>query len=209
MNERYEIAMEIDGHLARWTRPDCGDSFGTYPAPTYSAAKGIFESICFLRSVNVMPYKVEICSSLKHVALTTNYSGIHRKADQITKGNAIQNKCTALEDVCYKIYACVEGNGDVYYQNENGVKINSAHFYQERFEKRLKNGQSYTTPFLGIKGLVPTYIGPLREETHVEASINIVLPSMTKFGFGANHGGSMADRVFLNNVHIKNGTLVY
>ena len=37
--------MEIAGNTAIWTRPDSGDSPVSYPAPTYSAVKGIFESV--------------------------------------------------------------------------------------------------------------------------------------------------------------------
>ena len=33
--------MEIAGSTAMWTRPDSGDSPVSYPAPTYSACKGI------------------------------------------------------------------------------------------------------------------------------------------------------------------------
>lgn len=43
--KKYEVAMEIAGNTAIWTRPDSGDSPVSYPAPTYSAVKGIFESV--------------------------------------------------------------------------------------------------------------------------------------------------------------------
>ena len=46
----YPVQMEIAGATAMWTRPDTGDSPVSYPAPTYSAVKGLFESI--LRKVN-------------------------------------------------------------------------------------------------------------------------------------------------------------
>ena len=41
----YSIEMEIAGDTAMWTRPDTGDSPVSYPAPTYSAVKAIFESV--------------------------------------------------------------------------------------------------------------------------------------------------------------------
>ena len=43
--KRYLIQMEIAGNTAMWTRPDTGDSPISYPAPTFSAVKSIFESI--------------------------------------------------------------------------------------------------------------------------------------------------------------------
>ena len=36
-----------------WTRPDTGDAPVSYPAPTFSAAKGMFESICWLKSATI------------------------------------------------------------------------------------------------------------------------------------------------------------
>jgi len=42
--KNYEVMLEISGPTAMWTRPDTGDAPVSYPAPTYSAVKGIFES---------------------------------------------------------------------------------------------------------------------------------------------------------------------
>jgi len=46
----YAVAMEIAGPAAMFTRPDTGGSFVSYPAPTWSAAKGMFESIARFRT---------------------------------------------------------------------------------------------------------------------------------------------------------------
>ena len=43
--KRYPIACEISGPTAMWTRPDTGDAPVSYPAPSFAAVKGIFESI--------------------------------------------------------------------------------------------------------------------------------------------------------------------
>lgn len=44
-----EISCEISGPTAMWTRPNTGDVPVSYPAPTYAAVKGIFESIVWLK----------------------------------------------------------------------------------------------------------------------------------------------------------------
>jgi len=54
----YSITLEVAGPTAMWTRPDTGDAPVSYPAPTFSAAKGIFESIVWLKNVEVVPTKV-------------------------------------------------------------------------------------------------------------------------------------------------------
>lgn len=61
----YEIEMEIAGATAMWTRPDTGDCPVSYPAPTYSAAKGIFEALLWGPAVRIVPTKVEVCAPLQ------------------------------------------------------------------------------------------------------------------------------------------------
>ena len=43
--KRYPVKMEIAGPTAMWTRPDTGDCPVSYPAPTCSAVRNIFQSI--------------------------------------------------------------------------------------------------------------------------------------------------------------------
>lgn len=56
-SKAYPIAMEIAGNAAMWTRPDSGDSPCSYPSPTYSAVRGLFESVLWGPAVLVIPKK--------------------------------------------------------------------------------------------------------------------------------------------------------
>src|SRR5947209_19576560 len=76
----YPISLEISGPTAMWTRPDTGDTPVSYPVPTYSAVKGIFESILWLQSAEVVPTRVEICKPLVYHTYGTNYGGPLRKS---------------------------------------------------------------------------------------------------------------------------------
>ena len=58
----YPVQLEICGPTALWTWPDTGSSPVSYIAPTFSVAKGIFESILRWKSVNVRPTRCEICA---------------------------------------------------------------------------------------------------------------------------------------------------
>ena len=44
----YLIQLEVSGPLAMYARPDTGGSPTSYPVPTWSAAKGLLESIAYL-----------------------------------------------------------------------------------------------------------------------------------------------------------------
>lgn len=206
----YEVALEIAGSTAMWTRPDTGDCPVSYPAPTYSSVKGIFESIAWGPAVDIVPFKAEICKPLNFHSYTTNYNGPLRKSG--TEG-AYQFLATVLVDVCYRLYA------HVYPVKEKEKLPDSAkiwdrkttspgHAYAAIFERRLKKGRWFTMPFLGWKEFTPSYLGPFREETFVVTNINTVLPSMVREVFP---GGYNSSRRFIydQNVAIENGVLHY
>jgi CRISPR-associated protein Cas5d len=199
----YQIQLEIAGATAMWTRPDTGDAPTTYPAPTFSAVKGIFESILWLRSAEVLPMRAEICAPVVYHAYTTNYGGPLR---EITKsGNNYQLIATVLINVCYRLYANVRVARSGSPERWGGV--NGAHAYQEMFEERLARGQTWRTPCLGWQEFVPSYLGKFRTSTRVEESESQTIPSLlhqVEYGPGATRRG-----VYRQNVRIEKGVLIY
>lgn len=178
---KYEICMEIAGPFAMWARPDTGSTPTSYPVPTWSAVKGIFESIAFLRDGRawINPKKVEICKShgadsndqVNFQKYTTNSRGIDSKKDNF------QFTALILAAACYRLYAVVE--------NGSGVALrkgdNPCHHLQALFERRLQKGQCYKTPCLGWSEFVPTYWGEFRhDKTVVDENINLNLVSVLK-----------------------------
>lgn len=53
----YEVNLEIAGFAAMFTRPDSGAAQVSYPVPTFSAAKGMFEAIACLRGDKIIIIK--------------------------------------------------------------------------------------------------------------------------------------------------------
>ena len=114
----YPVQIEVAGPLAMFTRPDTGGTPTSYPVPTWSACKGIFESIAFLAdgAAWISPTRVEVCKrrgsvggSVRFQKYTTNYGGPLRKADVIRKGANMQLFGTVVADVCYRLYGDVRG----------------------------------------------------------------------------------------------------
>src|SRR5712692_8799754 len=99
----YQVSFEISGPTAMWTRPDTGHAPVSYPAPTYAAAKGLFESIVWLKSAEVMPTRVEICAPLVFHTYSTNYGGPLRKSKIMKKGSSYQLLATVLINVRYRL----------------------------------------------------------------------------------------------------------
>ncbi len=209
----YPLSLEIARASAMWTRPDTGDAPVSYLAPTYSAAKGIFESICWLKSAVVQPTRVEVCAVPVWHTYTTNYGGPLRKSSSVRDGNSFQLLATVLVNVCYRIYGEAVAVDHHRGQTERSevhrkAKINGAHAYQEMFQRRLAKGQWHCTPCLGWKEFVPSYVGPLREQTKPCEIVNACLPSMLQCVFSDPSHGTYSPR-FRQSVEIRQGVLHY
>jgi len=214
MNTRtktYEIKLEIAGPSAIWTRPDTGDSPGTYPAPTRSAAKGIFEAILWNPAVEIVPYRVEICSPLTYHRYATNYGGPLRKSDQIKGGSCYQMFATVLVNVRYRLYATL----DLAAHSTFPPKIRQwlertrspCHAFRDIFERRLKRGQCHYVPSLGWHEFAPSYVGE-PQNTPIQTDINLSLPSMPDQMFSKPTCGEHA-LIYAQDLMIKAGVLNY
>ena len=202
MPTKYSVRMEIAGPAAMFTRPDTGGSFLSYPAPTYSAAKGMFESIARLKSAYIRPIKVEICRPIHYHRYATNYRGPLRKGNQLQKDASYQLIAVILSDVCYRLHGVVE---------EVSVwdgPTNHLHALQEMFERRLRNGQCFSMPCLGWKEFTPSYVGPFRESTAVDESITVQIPSMLYSVFDSGGGKKWQPR-YVQNARIERGVIEY
>ena len=220
----YPIAMEIAGNTAMWTRPDSGDCPVSYPAPTYSAVKAIFESVLWGPGVEIIPTKVELCAPIQYHSYCTNYGGPLRKLKDFKEGNNYQLYATVLIDVCYRLYAEVVPNKEKSRLPERAVQWDSkttspGHAYQSIFERRLKRGQCYSIPALGWKECTPSYFGEFRYSTQALPDLPpVVIPSMLRQVFSKGYTPldsyskkdfSPVSYVYDNDLVIQNGVLEY
>lgn len=215
MNQKiYSVSFEIAGNTAMWTRPDSGDSPCSYPAPTYSAVRGLFEDILWGPAVLVVPRKVELCAPVQFHSYVTNYGGPLRQSKSIEKGNNYQLYATVLTDVCYRLYADVFPNPDKTKLPEKAVKwdqqtTSPGHAYQAIFNRRLKRGQSFASLSLGWSEFKPSYFGPFRETTRVCTELpDILIPSMLREVFPDGYQSGYR-AVYDTDLCIHMGTLVY
>ena len=184
---KYEVAFEIAGPAAMFTRPDTGSTPISYPVPTFSAAKGMFEAVAWLPHVYIQPTRVEICKPVRLERYITNYGGPLRKQDQLRKNVSYQLIATILVDVCYRIHGEVRvkkmsrrGKNDPRLKKRGGTK-DYHEILRDRFNDRLEKGQTYYTPCLGWKEFVPTHFGRFRIGTRREVGVDdIVIPSFLR-----------------------------
>jgi CRISPR-associated protein Cas5d len=169
----YNVSLEVAGPLAMFARPDTGGTPTSYPAPTWSAAKGIFESIAFLSDGAgwICPTMVEVCRAVgepggrvRFQRYTTNYGGPLRESALrstgiVSGGSGMQFFATVLNNVCYRLHGTVLGP-------HRSAHNNARHYLQDLFERRLRQGRCFRTPCLGWSEFTCAYWGPLRR-THV------------------------------------------
>ena len=161
-NEKsYTVQFEIAGHAAMFTRPDTGATPISFPAPTYSAAKGMFESIARVKSAYIKPTRVEVCAPICYHRYTTNYGGPSRKSSQLSNSSSYQLFATVLSDVCYRVYGVVTELSAP--PSDRVITTNHLHLLQDKFDKRLRNGRWYHVPCLGWKEFTPLYLGPFAQ----------------------------------------------
>ena len=211
--KRYPISMEISGQTAMWTRPDTGDSPVSYPLPTFSAAKGLFESVVMVETVEIIPTRVEICSPVIYHNYITNYGGPLRKT-KIMPHSSYQLLATVLINVCYRLYAEIRParyskplstlSEKARLQASKG--LNALHACQDMFNRRLVKGQWHDTPFLGWREFIPDYIGPFREATRIQENISFDLPS---FLFSVFEPTGKKQPVYKSDIKVRNGELIY
>jgi len=187
MKEEYPVSFEIAGPAAMFTRPDTGSTPISYPVPTFSAAKGMFEAVAWLPHAYIQPTKVEVCRPIQFQRYVTNYGGPLRKQNQMKKNASYQLIATILVDVCYRVYGQVRvkkmssrGKNDPRLKKRGGTKDYYT-ILRDRFNQRLEKGQTYYTPCLGWKEFVPSYFGPFREGTRREPSVDdTIIPSFLR-----------------------------
>ena len=203
----YPIQLEISGPTAMWTRPDTGSSPVSYVAPTFSAVKGIFESVLRWKSVNVRPTKVEICAPVQFHRYTTNYGGPLRASDAMNKGASFQFYTVVLVNVCYRLYAQAEFAG-----HHDGTTW-PPHAYHDVFNRALDRGQWFYTPCLGWKEFAPDYVGPFRPGTRVREIENHELPTMLRMVFDQMQNGQVKPSFYNKRNHaslrVEKGVLTY
>lgn len=205
--------MEISGNTALWTRPDTGDSPTSYIAPTYSAVKGIFESILWGPAVEITPTKVEICAPIQWHSYVTNYGGPLRSSQQKAKESNYQLYATVLIDVCYRLYALASASANNVQLVGRAAEWNQrttspGHAYADQFARRLKRGQSYGSLCLGWKEFTPSYFGPFREETKVCRDISVIIPSMLREVFPGGRSATY-NAAYDTNIQVEDGVLVF
>lgn len=204
----YPVQIEVAGPLAMFARPDTGVTPTSYPVPSWSACKGLFESIAMLSDGQawICPTKVEVCKrrgstgGVHFQRYTTNYGGPLRKANLVSDGSGMQLFATVLSNVCYRLYGEVRGSAE-----DDGA--NRRHYLQDLFNRRLKQGRCFRTPCLGWSEFTCSYWGGFRDDEYeVDEMFEDTISSMLVSVWSHPVTGRFEPR-FAQGVKIEQGVL--
>lgn len=220
VTKTYEIEMEIEGDMACFLSPEEGSEGGSYPIPPYSAVKGIFESILFLRHAEVIPYKIHVCRPIQYTdASFNNHVGHLRKRKLIKEGNTQRIGRFVLFNVVYQFFATVRNHDNNYSKESKRHKyINHAHSYQDQFNRRIKIGASGRNVHLGTSEYLPLYAGPIRKDENGNPinnplkEVSLYIPNILHHPFDKNMFANQYDvkpRFTYNGIRIDKGVALY
>lgn len=196
-----------------FARPDTGAAPISYPVPTWSACKGMFESVArgFFADGSqpqafYSPTRVEVWRPIRFERYVTNYRGPLRKSSQIEKDASYQLPATILVDVCYRVQG-------VCLATSRGPQggVNAAHALQEMFVRRLGKGFSKYAPCLGWKEFLPSYFGPPRnldpisDDYRLQDDIREALPAFLLSMWDSPMGGNYQPS--FRELHINAGVI--
>lgn len=153
-----EYCLEVWGDWACFTRPELKVERVSYDVITPSAARAIFEAILFKRyAMRWQITKIEVLNPIKWTTIRRNEVGaVASKSPIFIEDKRQQKNSLLLQDVRYRIYAKLmfipvkDRTKEAFAKHEPDTSENPMKYY-EMFERRAKQGQCFTQPYLGCR----------------------------------------------------------
>ena len=153
-----EYCLEVWGDWACFTRPELKVERVSYDVITPSAARAIFEAILFKRyAMRWQITKIEVLNPIKWTTIRRNEVGaVAGKSPIFIEDKRQQKNSLLLQDVRYRIYAKLvfipvkDRPKEAFAKHEPDASENPMKYY-EMFERRAKQGQCFTQPYLGCR----------------------------------------------------------
>lgn len=153
-----EYCLEVWGDWACFTRPELKVERVSYDVITPSAARAIFEAILFKRyAMRWQVTKIEVINPIKWTTIRRNEVGaVASKSPIYIEDKRQQKNSLLLQHVRYRIYAKLvfipikDRPKEAFAKHQPDASENPMKYY-EMFERRAKQGQCFTQPYLGCR----------------------------------------------------------
>ena len=143
------VTVQVRGPYAAFTRPEFTSERLSYSVMTPTAAIGLLSAIFWKPQFRWVIEQIDVLAPVKWMNLRRNESGSaitadHRKAGYLDVDTVVQQRMTTmLRDVHYRIHAHLWVHPDA--QEQDAAK------WRDQFSRRVNRGQSFRTPFLGMR----------------------------------------------------------
>lgn len=169
------LYLRARGDLACFSRPEASVERMSYPWPTPSAARALFEAILWKPRIRYEVREIHILKPINFTAFRRNEignqistSGLSYESYMDTGENRQQRMTTALKDVDYLIKAELFLNPDA---PKSGPDDNHGK-YRDMFQRRLQKGQQFHQPYLGCREFAADVFPPEGNEQPLPFSMD-------------------------------------
>lgn len=191
------LAFEVQADYGLFSRSDVSPSVATsYPAPTWSASKGIIERVFWKAGVwEINPLGVELLSPVAFTPYAFSYCGELRKPSQIAQGALALFNWQVLAQPHFRLVF------DVTPGPKARPGDGSVGRFLDAFDRRVRTGQ-HPTLEMGISDFMAT--ASLRTDAPIQTGENHAIPLQLK-----TLHGPKGKPVYFADVRIDAGRLVY
>ncbi len=197
------VKVKVSGDFACFTRPDLKVERMTYPCMTPSAARGILDSILWKPEFQWYVRRIQILKPVRFFTIKRNEINSKQGSNPIViEEERSQRNSVILRDVAYIIEASIYQK-QVSYRNKPEKYIGTNAGKEGIFPRRVKKGQCWRRPYLGVREFPAEFTEPDGTEQPIQETIPIGSMLFDIF-YDAN---GKPEPLFFYDVAIRNGIL--
>jgi len=202
LDERI-VKVKVEGRFACFTRPDLKVERMTYPCMTPSAARGILDSILWKPEFQWYVRRIRILNPVRFFTIKRNEINTKQGRNPIViEEKRAQRNSVVLKDVAYIIEASIFQK-QISDKNKPEKYIGMEVGKEGMFPRRVKKGQCWRRPYLGVREFSAEFMEPDGTEQPIQEIIPIGSMLFDIF-YDAN---GKPEPLFFHDVAIPNGVL--
>jgi CRISPR-associated protein Cas5d len=197
------VRVKVTGDFACFTRPDLKVERMTYPCMTPSAARGILDSILWKPEFQWYVRRIQILKPIRFCTIKRNEINTKQGRNPILiEEKRAQRNSVVLKDVAYIIEA------SIYQKQTSGNNRPEKYIGKEAgkegmFPRRVKKGQCWRRPYLGVREFSAEFMTPDGTEQPIRETVPI---GSMLFDIFYNENGK-PEPLFFHDVAVRNGIL--
>lgn len=169
MSEKAHVSVKVWGDYACFSRPEFKVERVSYPIITPSAARGVLEAIYWKPEFRYQVRRIGVLRLGSQTALLRNELDRRQSGAPFFVEDARQQRSSLiLKSVSYILEADIHPLPHAY-KSDNTT--NPLEKHRACFERRLKNGQCFQTPYLGTREFA-AWFAPVEESDKPSQDLN-------------------------------------